>query len=252
MGVFDLQRIECPLHSYQSTGQRVVPLSDFEAPAKARVTVLRHDRQHVRVQIRLPVAIPRQRHRKADQAVAVIRPDHLATNFRSDDKYTVWDYVAVAVPPDSKLHFHAALEIRQLRNRSNADLSTCVLHTFNRRLRLAHNHSNSTGRYSARFASRHSSSNCSGVSRDSASYPPATCSILAKRVRNFAFAARSANSGSTLRWRARFTAVNNRSPTSTSILACRSPAGALISARISPISSCSLSNSPVVSGQSKP
>src|SRR5579885_3542319 len=75
--------------------------------------------------------------------------------------------------------------------------------------------------------------------------------MRAKRRRNLALVSRRAISGSILRWRARLTAVNRRSPISRETAAASWSMWAS-SASSSRISSCNLAKRPQWSGQSKP
>src|SRR5487761_628797 len=152
----------------------------------------------------MAVADTGQSHGKADGGVAVKGSQHLAANTLCDEKDAARNDIAITVTPHFELQNNAALKLFEGGERTDMDIvvQLCV-HGF-------------CGSLAAFFAWFHSSSNCGGVRAASASAPPATDSISAKRRRNLALLERRADSGSSLRWRARLTAVNSRSPSSSS------------------------------------
>src|SRR6185312_1093385 len=193
------------------------------------------------VQVSMPVAHPRQRHRIPHQRVAIERTEHLPANVRSQQKNLLRHHRGNVIGPHRVLQLDAAIKLLQRSQRLYANIGS---HPCCRNGQLV-----TPSFFSEDFACAHSDSNSSGASRCRPSRPPAARSIAAKRARNFALLRRNADSASTFRWRARFIAVNIRSPNSASTFpSCFASTSTINSA----ISSSIFANKPDLSGQSKP
>src|SRR5258708_39585087 len=99
MGVADLQRVEGPFHQIEAPGYGVVALGELETAADAGVAVLGQNGQHVRVEVRLAVAIARQRHGETNQVITGKRSYDLAADALRHHKDTAGDGSAVPLSP---------------------------------------------------------------------------------------------------------------------------------------------------------
>src|SRR5438045_827095 len=153
----------------------------------------------------------REREHEANQHIAVKASDNLATDFAGHNEQSHRHYIDIRILPDFLLQSHTGLKL----------FYSCALpenNIFLRHLRM-HAHFCAT----PVFERCQSSSICSKVSSSSfLFFFRLSASIRSKRSRNFLLVPRNEDSRSTFRYRATFTTVKNRSPTSSSIGDCSS------------------------------
>src|SRR5215831_17624877 len=238
-----LQRIERPLDQADVAAQGFLPLKQLEHAAYAAVAIRRGHAGHVRVQIRGAVSQSGQREREAHQPPAVKSAQYLSPGMLGDHKNRVRHDLEISLAPDLPFKRHAGAELFEPFTGAHYDL---VAHRFPAR-------SADAGRSllcSAAFARSHSDSissrDTSANLRPEASAIP---SMARNREENLALVRFSAISGSTFKNRARFTAANRTSPTSSSTCRADRPARALPS---SSSSSCSFRTTPSTLAQSNP
>ena len=70
IGVLDFQRIEGPLDQFDTAGERVFALQEFQATPQTTIAMILADRQHVRVQINVAAARARDRERETNHDIA--------------------------------------------------------------------------------------------------------------------------------------------------------------------------------------
>src|SRR5262249_46135876 len=223
--------------------------------AQAVIAPLIAHGQHVRVQIRAPAPLAGNGKGKAHQFVilaGIESADNLAADFVADHKHAQWNHVHVIKVPHFLLQGYAGPELIEVAALADGNpfhaggghgqfLSSRVLACCHK----------------LSISSRFASSRVLPFARNCSSSHP-------KRRRNLRLVLRSADSGSTARYRAMFTSTKNRSPTSSSRLAC-SASGAFPARDFTPpggtwctcsssssVSSRSFSSNPCTSGQSKP
>ncbi len=128
MRVFDLQRIEGPLHAADAARKCLTPLLQLELRAKPAVAIAVTDCQHVRVQIGLWISVDRilsglhsrQRHGETNHRlrrsigccageIRVEGADDLAANFLTDEEGFARNDVAFVVAPGLNLQLDAGL-----------------------------------------------------------------------------------------------------------------------------------------------
>src|ERR1700722_12105457 len=160
----------------------------------------------------------------------------MAADVLCDDKNTSRNQIPCGPPPYVHLHLHAGVKLFQTAARADQN-------------RVGVHREGAAAGLSASLAWLHSDSSCAA---DKASRGCGElASIAAKRRRNLALVWRSANSGSTCRWRARLTKVKSMSPTSETT-SSGAGEGESIARRSSAVSSSNLAKMPSTSGQSKP
>src|SRR5580698_2471796 len=182
-------------------------------------------------------------HRKADQTLVSVwyaacyieSSKDLPADFLGDGKDPARNDIAIRIAPDIDLQLHASVELFESATGTNQDRAPLRSGKGRAGQDKCRTH---FGLRSCSLAALHNFSSDSAGSSSSAL--TLVASIAAKRRRNFAFVSRSANSGSTCRWRARFTTVNRRSPSSDVTLSALI-SGAASSVCSSPTSSCTLS-----------
>src|SRR5215467_3245433 len=202
-----LKRIERPLDQTDPAAQGLFPLKELEHSADAAVAIPSNHTGHVGVQIH--GAFPQTGHgeRKAHQTVTVKRAQYLPAGVLGHHKNRVRHDFQISFAPNLALQGHASAKLSKSLTSTHCELT---VHLFP---------AGSAGALpcSAAFARSHSDSISSrGTSASLRPDARTTRSIARNREENFAFVRFSAISGSTFRKRAKFTAANSTSPTSSS------------------------------------